>query len=155
MKRNTTLTGLVLLSLAGGTGFWVLTLPNDLPAGALAPRAAVIANGETMFNIGGCSSCHAIPKKRPLPEDRLKLGGGLALTTPFGTFKVPNISPDTKTGIGSWTEYQFINAMQRGVGRNGEHLYPAFPYTSYQRMRLDDVRDLFAYMKTLPAIEMP
>ena len=55
--------------------------------------------------------------------------------------------------MGGWTEIQFVNAMQRGVGRNGEHLYPAFPYTSYQRMRLDDVRDLYAYLKTLPAVE--
>ena len=57
--------------------------------------------------------------------------------------------------MGAWTEIQFVNAMQRGVGRGGEHLYPAFPYTSYQRMRLDDVRDLFAYMKTLPAVDRP
>ena len=83
----------------------------------------------------------------------MKLGGGLAMVTPFGTFKVPNISSHQTSGLGGWTEIQFVNAMQRGVGRNGEHLYPAFPYTSYQRMRLDDVRDLLAYLKTLPAVD--
>ena len=155
MQRKTALTGLVLLALAGGAGFLLLTQPNDLPVESLKPRTADLANGQAMFNIGGCASCHAVPKKRPSPEDRLLLGGGHALTTPFGTFLAPNISSDARTGIGAWTEQQFANAMLRGVGRAGEHLYPAFPYTSYQRMRLDDVRDLYAFLKTLPAVAKP
>ena len=110
-------------------------------------RTANLANGETMFHAGGCASCHATPRQ----DDKRKLGGGLALATPFGTFKVPNISPDPRHGIGAWSEAEFANAMLHGVGRQGEHLYPAFPYTSYQRMSLDDVRDLFAYLKTLSA----
>ena len=72
---------------------------------------------------------------------------------PFGTFKVPNISSHPQYGIGAWSEADFINAIMHGVGRNGEHLYPAFPYTSYQRMALADVRDLFAYLKTLASVE--
>jgi mono/diheme cytochrome c family protein len=104
-----------------------------------------------MFNVGGCASCHATPKQ----DDHKRLGGGLALATPFGTFKVPNISPDPKHGIGSWSEEAFVNAMLRGIGRNGEHLYPAFPYTSYQRLQIDDVRDLFTYLKSLPAVATP
>lgn len=152
MNAKAALTGLILLAFAGGAGFLLLTGPNDLPRDALKPHTANLANGETMFNIGGCASCHATPKEDAKDEDRLKLGGGHALKTPFGIFKVPNISPDAATGMGGWTEYQFVNAMLRGVGRSGEHLYPAFPYTSYQRMRLDDVRDLFAYLKTLPAV---
>lgn len=152
MNRKTVFTGLALLALAGGAGFWLLSGPNDYPRDALKPYTANLANGETMFNIGGCASCHATPKEDAKDEDRLKLGGGHALKTPFGTFKVPNISPDVATGMGGWTEYQFVNAMLRGMGRNGEHLYPAFPFTSYQRMRLDDVRDLFAYLKTLPVV---
>jgi mono/diheme cytochrome c family protein len=63
---------------------------------------------------------------------------------------VPNISPDPEAGIGAWSELQFVNAMLKGVGRNNEHLYPAVPYTSYQRMALDDVRDLYAFSRTLP-----
>ena len=95
---------------------------------ALSPRQANLANGETMFNAGGCASCHATPNQK----DRTRLGGGLALKTAFGTFRMPNISPDPPHGIGAWSEAEFANAMLRGVGRNGEHLYPAFPYTSYQ-----------------------
>lgn len=141
----------VILAIAGGVGAFVLTMPSRIPADALGQRTPDLANGATMFNVGGCASCHATPKQ----DDATKLGGGLALATPFGTFKAPNISPDPKYGIGNWSEYDFVNAMKRGVGRDGEHLYPAFPYTSYQHMRLDDVRDLFAYLKTLPAIATP
>jgi mono/diheme cytochrome c family protein len=79
----------------------------------------------------------------------------LALASPFGTFRVPNISSDREHGLGAWTEEEFVNAMLRGVGRRGEHLYPAFPYTSYQRMKLGDVRDLYAYLGTLPAEARP
>jgi mono/diheme cytochrome c family protein len=140
-----------LLAIIGGVAAYVVTMPSTIGADALKPRTADAANGATMFNIGGCSSCHATPKQ----EDRTRLGGGLALVTPFGTFKAPNISSDPQYGIGSWSELEFVNAMMRGVGRNREHLYPAFPYTSYQRMRLDDVRDLYVYLKTLPAVATP
>jgi mono/diheme cytochrome c family protein len=139
------------LAVAGVAAFYVLTIPATLSPASLRPRAANLANGETMFNIGGCASCHATPKQ----DDKRKLGGGLALGSPFGTFKVPNISSDAQVGIGAWTELQFANAMLRGVGAKGEHLYPAFPFTSYQRMALDDVRDLYAFLKTLPAAGTP
>jgi mono/diheme cytochrome c family protein len=135
----------LVLVLLGAAAFYVLTMHSLAVRGGLPQRAPNLANGETMFIAGGCSSCHATPKQ----DDRRQLGGGLALATQFGTFKVPNISPDPRFGIGGWSEEAFVNAMLRGVGRNGEHLYPAFPYTSYQRMAMDDVRDLFAFLKTL------
>ena len=83
----------------------------------------------------------------------MRLGGGFGLNSPFGTFYVPNISPHPRDGTGAWTEAQFVTAMAKGVSPDGRHYYPAFPYTSYQRMRLDDVRDLFAFIKTLPPVE--
>jgi mono/diheme cytochrome c family protein len=141
---------LLALALAGGVAFYVLTIPTLAVTGPLPARTPNLANGETMFHAGGCASCHATPK-----QDQRRLGGGLALATPFGTFKVPNISPDPTHGIGAWTEEAFANAMLRGVGRHGEHLYPSFPYASYQRMALDDVRDLFAFLKGLPAETTP
>ena len=85
------------------------------------------ANGETIFNVGGCSSCHAVPNQ----PDRLKLGGGLPITSPFGTFYAPNISPDPNDGIGRWSEADFVNAVMKGVSPGGTHYFPAFPYTSY------------------------
>ena len=142
----------VALVVFGLAALYFATKPWGLIGqGALSFRQANLANGETMFNAGGCASCHATPNHK----DRTRLGGGLALKTAFGTFRMPNISPDPRHGIGAWSEAEFANAMLRGVGRNGEHLYPAFPYTSYQRMALDDVRDLFAFLKTLPAEAVP
>jgi mono/diheme cytochrome c family protein len=136
--------------MAGAT-FFFITAARPLDAADLVPRQADLANGERMFNVGACASCHATPKQ----ADRLQLGGGYELKTSFGTFVSPNISSDRTHGIGAWTEADFVNAMQRGIGRRGEHLYPAFPYTSYQRMALNDVRDLYAFMKTVPAVGQP
>jgi mono/diheme cytochrome c family protein len=134
------------LVVVGAAAFYVLTIPSVAVTGTLPPHTANLENGEKMFNAGGCASCHATPQQ----QDSHRLGGGLGLKTPFGTFHVPNISPDKQRGIGAWPEEAFVNAMLRGVGRGGEHLYPAFPYTSYQRMALDDVRDLYAFLRTLP-----
>lgn len=143
---------LFLLAVAavfvGAIVFWLITIPATVPASALGPHTPNLDNGKTMFNAGGCASCHAVPKQ----DDGTRLGGGLALHSPFGIFHVPNISPDPKDGIGHWTEAQFVTAMVKGTSPAGEHLYPAFPYTSYQRMSLNDLRDLFAYIKTLPAV---
>jgi mono/diheme cytochrome c family protein len=147
MRLRRIVAALALLAIAGVGLFYVLTIPKPAVTGTLPARTANLGNGEIMFNAGGCASCHGTPKQ----EDSRRLGGGLALNTAFGRFYVPNLSSDAAHGIGAWSEEAFVNAMLRGVGRNGEHLYPAFPYTSYQRMRLDDVRDLFAFLRTLPA----
>ncbi len=139
---------LVLLAVIAAFGaFWWLTAP---PARWTASVAYTpnIKNGEIVFNAGGCSSCHAVPKQ----PDRTKLGGGLAIPSPFGTFYAPNISPDPDDGIGRWSEADFVNAVKQGVSPAGRHLFPAFPYTSYAHATTQDVRDLFAYLKTLPAV---
>jgi mono/diheme cytochrome c family protein len=143
---------LIIAAVAAGilalAAFWFLTIPQSLPASVFGPYTPDVANGKTMFAIGGCASCHAVPKQ----QDRTRLGGGLALKSPFGTFYVPNISSDAKDGIGGWTEVQFASALMKGTSPSGEHYYPAFPYASYQRMEISDVRDLFAYLKTLPPV---
>jgi len=137
-----------IAAVLGGGAFWVLTVAKTVPAAALGPHQADLANGRTMFIAGGCSGCHAVPGA----EDKTRLGGGLALKSPFGTFYVPNISSDRADGIGAWSEADFVTALTKGTSPDGRHYYPAFPYTSYQRMTLDDARDLFAYLKTLPAV---
>jgi mono/diheme cytochrome c family protein len=151
MRLAAIVTALAIFAVGGGTILFVLTMPTEVANDPLPPRTPNLSNGETLFYIGGCASCHSTPNQK----DLTRLGGGLALKTAFGTFKVPNVSPDPTQGIGAWSEAAFVNAMLRGVGRNGEHLYPAFPYTSYQRMTLDDARDLFAFLKTLPAEATP
>ncbi len=132
--------------------FWVLTIPATVTASALPPHTPDIDNGRTMFNVGGCASCHATPNKDAEKVERTRLGGGLALQSPFGTFYVPNISPDPADGIGGWSEADFVTALWKGTSPHGRHLFPAFAYTSYQHMELADVRDLFAYLKTLPPV---
>lgn len=131
---------------------WVFTLPAVVPASALPAYSPNVDNGKTMFNIGGCASCHATPAGDPDKVDRTRLGGGLALKSPFGTFYVPNISSDPSDGIGEWSEANFVTAVWKGTSPWGKNLFPAFPYTSYQNMVLADVRDLFAYLKTLPPV---
>jgi mono/diheme cytochrome c family protein len=134
---------------AGAIAFWILTVPQTVPASALGTYAPNLVNGRIMFFAGGCAACHATPNQ----DDRTRLGGGLALPSPFGTFYVPNISSDAKDGIGAWTEAQFVTAMRKGTSPDGAHYYPAFPYTSYHMLGVSDVRDLFAHLKTLPPVE--
>jgi mono/diheme cytochrome c family protein len=139
----------VLVAVAGLAALWVITIPAAAPTGPLASRTFDLANGRTMFFAGGCASCHATPNQ----DDRMRLGGGLGLKSPFGTFYVPNISPDPSEGIGAWSEADFVTAMQKGTSPDGRHYFPAFPYTSYARMKVEDVRDVFAFLKTLPAVQ--
>ena len=138
----------VMAGAAAFSVYWWLTAPPVVLAVTEAAYTPNPANGQTTFNAGGCSSCHAVPGQ----PDRTRLGGGLALPTPFGTFYVPNISPDPVDGIGRWTEAQFVNAVMRGVSPSGVHYFPAFPYTSYAHARIEDIRDLFAYLKTLAPV---
>src|SRR5436190_45222 len=124
---------LVILIVAAGLG-WFLTAPRSLSAAELPQRAPDLKNGELVFYAGGCTACHAAEEAKG--AERLKLGGGMELKTDFGTFRVPNISPDKETGIGGWSNLEFANALLRGVSPSGAHLYPAFPYPSYARMRI-------------------
>ncbi len=138
---------MIVLAAIGGAVFWVLTIPSRLPEADIAALApGDVARGERMFYAGGCTSCHAAPKAEA--NAPVQLTGGLELKTPFGTFVVPNISQHPTDGIGSWSLSDFANAMQRGVSPDGSHYYPAFPYASYARMKLEDVADLYAFMKT-------
>ncbi|HYF55641.1 MAG TPA: cytochrome c [Salinarimonas sp.] len=149
MKRL--LVALAVLALLGAGAFWILTSPG-LQAAGLEPvpaGAPNVENGRVAFHAGGCASCHATPDQ----ADRLKLGGGYPLRSPFGTFFVPNISPHPRDGIGAWTPAQFQRAMRGGVSPDGRHYYPSFPYTSYQRMTGEDSRDLLAYIMTLQPVE--
>ncbi|RWC72364.1 MAG: c-type cytochrome [Mesorhizobium sp.] len=141
----------LVLGVAGAAAGWLLSAPVKLDAAALAqlgPGDAV--RGKRIFYAGGCTSCHAKPGSQG--DARLQLVGGLELKTPFGTFVPPNISQDPKDGIGAWSAEDLANAMLKGVSPSGHHLYPAFPYASYARMKPSDIADLYAFLKTLPAV---
>ena len=141
----------VVLGGVGAVAGWVLSAPVKLDATALAQLGPGDATkGKRIFYAGGCTSCHAKPGSQG--DARLQLVGGLQLKTPFGTFVPPNISQDPKDGIGAWSVEDLANAMLKGVSPSGEHFYPAFPYASYARMKPSDVADLYAFLKTLPAV---
>lgn len=141
----------VLFAAAMGAGLWWLSAPDPMAAGDLPAHIPDVNNGRIVFHASGCGSCHATPGQ----SDMYRLGGGWAAETPFGTFHAPNISPDVREGIGSWTPVQFVNAVTRGISPEGTHYYPAFPYASYAGMRVEDALDLFAFIKTLPEEKTP
>lgn len=116
----------------------------------VCPIAPVMAQGdakrgEYLLKAGGCVACHT-EEKKGAPA----LAGGRALKTPFGTFYGPNITPDRQEGIGRWSEGDFMRAMRMGVRPDGAHYYPAFPYPSYTKITDRDLRDLWAYLRTVP-----
>jgi mono/diheme cytochrome c family protein len=113
------------------------------PARAADPELA--RKGELLFHIGGCTNCHTA-KDGPL------LAGGGPIQSPYGPFYAPNITPDPETGIGGWSEADFIRAMREGMSPEGQPYYPAFPYTSYTRMSDDDLKALKAYLDTVPPV---
>lgn len=145
---------LVALLVLAALAAWWLTAPSMLSPGDLPDHAPDPVAGERIFWAGGCASCHAAPVdgERARGDDRLRLGGGMELASPYGVFRVPNISPHESHGIGTWTALEFVNAMQRGASPEGRHYYPSFPYTSYARMPVEDVLDLKAYLDTLPVV---
>jgi mono/diheme cytochrome c family protein len=152
--QRTWTTSIAILALFGAASLgvlWVVTQPAPLAQSALPQHRADLANGEVMFNIGGCRSCH-----RPGPglkdADPSLPAGGAPLKTPVGIFYPPNLTPDAATGIGTMTDLEFVNAVQRGLSPAGAHLAPAFPYTSYARMKIEDVLDIKAYLVSLKPV---
>ena len=115
---------------------------------AAAPAADdedAVTHGEYLVRAGGCFSCHTAPGGQ-------SLAGGRALTTPFGTFYTPNITPDPQTGIGRWTDAQFLRALREGVRPDGANYFPVFPYTSFTAITDSDALAMKAYLFSLPAV---
>ncbi len=114
------------------------------------PDQGAVKRGEYIFHAAGCKGCHTDTKNKvPL------LAGGGAIKTPFGTFYGPNITPDRTHGIGRWSEADFIRALRFGISPTGAHYYPAFPYPSFTGISDRDLRDLRAYIFSLPAVVRP
>lgn len=144
---------LIVLGLVAAGGLYVLARPKPLPESAVAGLTGDPAKGELVFWAAGCASCHMAPEAKG--EAELVLSGGQRFPSAFGTFVAPNISQDPEHGIGKWSLLDLANAITRGVSPKGEHYYPALPYASYAKMEMQDVADLYAFMKTLPADPTP
>jgi mono/diheme cytochrome c family protein len=108
-----------------------------------------VARGEVMYRAGGCASCHKASTTAGLMGPPT---GEAEFETPVGTFWPGNLTPHPETGLGGWTAEQFVDAMTRGVSPDGRHYFPAFPYTSYSLMHVEDVLDLWAYLQSLEPV---
>ena len=105
-----------------------------------------IERGRYLTVAGDCAACHT------LPGSGHEFAGGRNIETPFGLLIGPNITPDPQTGIGAWTDDEFVNALKNGTGRDGERLYPAMPYTYYTKITREDALAIRAYLNTLPPV---
>jgi mono/diheme cytochrome c family protein len=117
--------------------------PTGVPADL--KNADVVKRGEYLARAADCFACHTVSR------DRL-FAGGLALPLPFGTLYSTNITPDKDTGIGNYSDQDFLNAVQRGIRRDGARLYPAMPFPSYTLMTDADVLAIKAYLFSVPAV---
>jgi mono/diheme cytochrome c family protein len=138
------------MAIAGAAAWW-LSAPQPLYAAgsSVLEAGGDAARGRIVFDAGGCAACHATPGQ----DDRLRLGGGLELKSPYGSFFAPNISPDPTDGIGRWKVADLVNALQAGVSPTGAHYYPALPYATYAHATLGDMRDLMAFLRTLEPVK--
>jgi mono/diheme cytochrome c family protein len=137
--RSCAITGLCgLAAIVAGSAAWA--------AGINAQDFKQTERGRYLAVAGDCAGCHTLPG-----SDR-DFAGGRPIETPFGNLLAPNITPDAATGIGAWSDDEFVNALTKGTGRNGTHLYPAMPYTYYAKLSRDDVLAIRAYLKTVPAV---
>ncbi len=139
------------LAFAGGKTVSLANYSSTSPTGVPASFAAadLVTRGHYLTQAADCEVCHTKPGGTPF-------AGGLAFKTPFGTLYSPNITPDRQTGIGTWSDADFIRAVHKGVARGGIHLYPAFPYESYTLITDADVLAIKAYLFSLkPANAAP
>ncbi len=119
-----------------------------LPAAMAAPGGdSPVERGEYLVHAGGCVTCHTAET-----DDAVPFAGGRALESPYGTFYAPNITPDVETGIGGWSDDEFVNAFWLGVSPEGKHYFPAFPYTSYTGASREDLLAIKAYLDSLEPV---
>src|SRR6202042_1285019 len=150
-RRDAMIRRIAIAILAAGVlGIAALLLLAQRPAivpieRPIAPTfsAESVAKGEALAAAAHCASCHTRPGGQPF-------AGGYGVNTPFGIIYGTNITPDPKTGIGTWSLDAFVRAMREGVARDGSHLFPAFPYYAYTKLSDDDVKALYAYLMTRP-----
>lgn len=141
---------LAVLFIIASVGFIAATWKSEIPRIARPDPASfdpeIVKHGGELAAVGNCIACHTVPGGKAF-------AGGLAVPTPFGTIYSTNITPDEQTGIGSWSEEAFRRAMREGTDRDGNHLYPAFPYDHFTLVSDDDDRALYAYLMTRQPVE--
>ncbi|MGC1459545.1 MAG: cytochrome c [Steroidobacteraceae bacterium] len=162
MKRSKIIIGIVVLAVVAVMA-WIMIVPGPMafaggqhvalaqyhgdPTGVPADLTVTepLARGRYLVQAADCEACHTA-------EGGQAFAGGRPFQTSFGTLYSPNITPDMKTGIGSWTDADFLAAVHEGRDKNGQHLYPAFPYAAYTYLTDQDVLAIKAYIFSLPAV---
>lgn len=140
---------LAVIVVAGAAVLWRLwDRDPEIKAADVTPTPALIARGEYLVRAADCASCHTVPDGKPF-------AGGLAFALPFGTIYSTNITADKATGIGTWSDDDFVRALHQGIAKGGVHLYPAFPYTSYTGLSRDDAVAIKAYLFSLAPVHAP
>jgi mono/diheme cytochrome c family protein len=143
--------GLALVAILafGGFAAWRLSDRDPEPQAAdVKPTPELVARGAYLVAAADCAACHSIADGKPF-------AGGLAFNLPFGTIYSSNITPDKETGIGSWSDDDFVRALHEGIAKDGSHLYPAFPYTSYTGVSREDAVAMKAYLFTVTPVHAP
>jgi mono/diheme cytochrome c family protein len=128
---------------------FVMPAADVLAAGIDKQDFKQIEHGRYLAIVGDCAACHT------RPGSGHDFAGGRPLETPFGLLIAPNITPDPQTGIGAWTDDEFVNALTKGRGRNGTRLYPAMPFTYYTKLTREDALAVRAYLNTVRAVYNP
>jgi mono/diheme cytochrome c family protein len=149
MRRVFNVIAIIVVLCIGGAGafFFLPAGLEDVSASNDQPQGQeLIERGRYLATAGDCVACHSVAGGGAY-------AGGLAFKLPFGTIYSSNITPDKETGIGDWSDAEFVRAMKHGVGKDGEDLYPAFPYTSYALMTTDDILAVKAYLFSLPPVK--
>ena len=136
------------MSFAGGQSVPLADYRGPDPTGVPAALggASLVERGKYLTEAADCAACHT-------SAGRPAYAGGRAFRTPFGTLYSPNITADKQTGIGTWSEADFIRAIHKGIAKDGSRLYPAFPYESYTALTDDDVKAIRAYLFSLPPFQ--
>lgn len=138
----------IVLIVAGGVVSWrLLDRDPEISLPDVPSTPALIAKGKYLTEAADCAACHTVPGGLPF-------SGGLAFHLPFGTIYSSNITADPSTGIGTWSDNDFVRALHRGIAKGGTHLYPAFPYTSYTLLSRDDAVAIKAYLFSLPPVHV-
>jgi mono/diheme cytochrome c family protein len=112
------------------------------PLAAADPSDEAIAHGKALVDAGDCASCHTLDPAKPF-------AGGRRIDTPFGAVFAPNLTPDKNTGIGFWSDADFVNALRYGVAPDGSNYYPAFPYPNFTKLTRNDILAIRVYLSTL------
>lgn len=145
MRRIGIVIGILILCFL--VGLWI-TRPQYADADDFVGIIPNVENGALVFAAMGCASCH-VDADAPVSGE---LPGGKRFQSDFGTFIAPNISSDVATGIGGWSDLEIASAVLYGSSPDGAHYYPAFPYASYGRAKMQDISDLIGYLRELPAV---